>query len=100
MTEIDAREVAEAEAWKRVDLIRQDAGFADHDATWWATGFEAGAQWAVEQLPSRDEIASQIAESSAYGFRWEQIQPMTRAAYLSAADAVLTIIRERYEGES
>lgn len=95
MTEIDTREVAEAEAWKRVDLIRQDAGFADHDATWWATGFEAGAQWAVEQLPGRDEIAAAAARGT-----WEHMSEMDREVCLEDADAVLALIRERYEGES
>lgn len=40
--------------------------------------------------PSRDELADAIGGE--YGYRWEQIPPMTREAYLMIADAILALM--------
>ena len=42
------------------------------------------------RVPSRDEIADAIAGQS--GFRWDQVPPLTRNAYLGMADAVLALM--------
>lgn len=55
--------------------------------------FIDGYAGAVEQLPSRDEIAAAAARGT-----WEHMSDMDRDVCLEDADAVLALIRECYEG--
>lgn len=87
----DIRAAAQREAEQRWpdSFVGQIA--AKHD-------FVHGAVWAAERVtPTREQIAEVIASSGAYGFKWEQVRPMTRDAYLAAADAILTLLAELVE---
>ena len=62
--------------------------------------FADGAVWAAARVtPTREQFAEVIASSGAYGFKWEQVRPMTRDAYLAAADAILALLGGLAEGE-
>lgn len=88
MTEIDARESAKQEVARQTAHL---GGWHPELVGGLRAGFELGAQWAVEQLPSKDAIG-------------EKLKADTRLCYPDGApvdwpklgDAVLALIRERY----
>lgn len=96
MTGIDARSAAEAEAENRLPgsfssyLLQYKSGWCD------------GAQWAVDRLPGREEIAEKLADEDwtceyhAPGISCEQCTML----HLGAADAVLALIREKVKEEN
>lgn len=106
MTEIDARQSAEAEAKARNPdhWGPDDAGFQlflDYSED--RKTFIDGAQWAVEQLPSRDAIADVLSRSVIPAEDgWIEgpnaaSRLKLRPTFLAHADAVLALIREAYE---
>lgn len=68
---VDIGSEAKAEAWERVDRIRENCGFSCPDATWWATGFQDGAQWGANHEVGKwyrdaaKHAADQLAEARA-----------------------------------
>lgn len=42
------------EAQRRVEKVRESVGFSDEQATWWATGFAAGAEWQASRSPAAE----------------------------------------------
>lgn len=60
----------------------------------YAAGFIAGQSSLVpagyRKMPSREAVADAIACQS--GFRWDQVPPLTRNAYLGMADAILALM--------
>lgn len=93
MNGIDVREAARVEAERRFPTTIPE--LADERAV-----FVGGAQWAVEQLPSRDEIAAVIATASG-DFPRQGLDPARSWADQEGeeyADAVLALIREKVGG--
>lgn len=86
MTEINGRKAA------RMEMVRRTAHASGERLEWvdgYRAGFTDGAQWAVERLPSRDEIAARVA--------LVQNVPFVGRKQEKIADAVLALIRERYD---
>lgn len=99
MTEIDALGVAREKALEHLCAV------TERDEEWvnkssYCTGFQHGAlwgaQWALDRLPSRDEIAdAMIAVNPDY--EAFLVTETERDVYLRDADAVLALIKESLE---
>lgn len=87
MSEIDARKAAIA-----ARKVARQRGFDDPGSL----SFAHGAKWAVEQLPSRDELAKAMFDAYAdeTGEPFESEIRGIRELYFEQADAVLALIRE------